>query len=56
MKVILSLVLVLSHVDKLTQQTPIFYSAKKGHLEMCKILIERGCDPGHFDAQKKTPL
>lgn len=50
------LVLVLGHVDRLTQQTPIFYSAKKGHLEMCKALIERGCDAGHLDSQKKTPL
>lgn len=46
----------LSHVDKLAKQTPLFYAARKGHLATCKVLIERGCDPTHQDQQKKTAL
>jgi ankyrin repeat protein len=33
------LTLVVNHVDKLAKQTPLFYAARKGHLEMCKALI-----------------
>lgn len=28
-----------NHCDKLAQQTPLYYAAKKGNLEMCKLLI-----------------
>jgi ankyrin repeat protein len=28
-----------NHMDRIAQQTPLFYAAREGHLEMCKILI-----------------
>jgi hypothetical protein len=28
-----------NHTDKITSQTALFYSAREGHLEMCKLLI-----------------
>ncbi len=34
-------------VDNLQSQTPLFYAAREGHLEMCKLLIENGCKPLH---------
>jgi len=43
-----------NHVDKLAHQTPLFYAARHGHLEMCKILIEKGADPTHCDSSNKT--
>ena len=44
----------INHVDELAKQTPLYYAARKGHLEMCKGLIERGCNIMHIDSQKKT--
>lgn len=43
-----------NHVDRIAQQTPLFYAAREGHLEMCKILIEAGCDLAHQDSSHKT--
>jgi ankyrin repeat protein len=43
-------------VDKLAQQTPLYYAAKKGYLEMSKQLIERGCDVTHHDVHNKTAV
>ena len=45
-----------NHKDKLAEQTPLYYSAKKGYVEMCKALIERGCDPLLQDSSHKTAL
>lgn len=28
-----------NHIDKLAKQTPLYYAAKKGNVEMCKALI-----------------
>lgn len=42
-----------NHVDKIAQQTPLFYAAREGHLEMCKVLIEAGCDLSHQDTSHK---
>jgi ankyrin repeat protein len=42
-----------NHVDKIAQQTPLFYAAREGHLEMCKILIEAGCDLAQQDTSHK---
>jgi ankyrin repeat protein len=44
----------INHVDKITSQTALFYSAREGHLEMCKLLIEAGCDISHQDSSHKT--
>jgi hypothetical protein len=49
-------ILEMCHVDQLAHQTPLYYAARKGHLEMCKFLIEKGCDPNHVDTHKKTPI
>lgn len=45
-----------NHCDKLAQQTPLYYAAKKGNLEMCKLLVENGCDPTHHDSHNKTAV
>ena len=29
----------LNHVDKLVGQTPLYYAARRGHLELCKLLV-----------------
>ena len=29
----------LNHQDKIAQQTALFYGAKEGNLEMCKVLV-----------------
>lgn len=47
---------VCNHVDKLAKQTPLYYAARKGHLEMCKALIEKGCDVNHLDSSNKTAV
>jgi len=39
--------------DQIAQQTPLFYAAIEGHLEMCKILVEGGCDVSITDANGK---
>ena len=43
-------------IDKLAEQTPLYYAAKKGHLDMCKALIERGCSVIHHDIHHKTAV
>ena len=43
-----------NHVDELAKQTPLYYAARKGHLNMCKALIEKGCNIMHTDLNKKT--
>ena len=56
MKVGIIPMLEFNHVDKLAKQTPLYYCARKGHFEMCKALIERGCNANHLDSHKKTPV
>ena len=41
------------HTDK-NGQTCLFWAASGGHLEMCKQLINRGCNPAAVDNKKKT--
>jgi len=43
-----------NHSDKLADQTPLYYAAKKGHTEMCKLLVERGAEVAHADKSNKT--
>jgi ankyrin repeat protein len=43
-----------NHADKLADQTPLYYAAKKGHTEMCKLLVERGAEVAHADKNNKT--
>lgn len=43
-----------NHTDRIAKQTPIFYAAREGNLEMCKILIEAGCDLTYQDASNKN--
>ena len=45
-----------NHIDKLAKQTPLFYAARKGHLEMCRALVEKGCDLNHIDSSNKTAV
>lgn len=45
-----------NHTDKLASQTPLYYAAKKGYMDMCKALIEKGCDPTHHDSHNKTAV
>ena len=42
-----------NHRDKICDQTPLFYAAKEGHLEMCKVLVENGANIAHSDSQHK---
>ena len=44
----------MNHVDKIANQTALFYAAREGHLDMCKILVEAGCDILHADSTNKT--
>lgn len=44
----------LNHVDQLSNQTALFYAAREGHTELCKILIENGCNPATQDVLRKT--
>ena len=37
-------------------QTPLFYSAKEGNVEISEILIEKGCDVNHKDTNGQTCL
>lgn len=46
----------ISHVDKLAKQTALYYAARKGHLGMCKALIEKGCDINHMDSSNKSAI
>lgn len=45
-----------NHRDKVAGQTPLYYSAKKGYVEMCKALIAKGCDPMIQDSNHKNAL
>lgn len=45
-----------SHVDNLAGQTPLYYAARRGHLECCKVLIEKGADVSHTDSNGKTAV
>jgi len=42
-----------NHLDN-NGQSPLFWAAKSGHFDMCKQLINRGCNPLHVDKLKKT--
>lgn len=44
-----------NHLDK-NGQNCLFWAAKEGHLEMCKLLVNRGCDPLVVDKFKKTAI
>ena len=44
----------MNHVDKLANQTALYYAARKGFTEMCKQLVEKGLNAAHLDAQNKT--
>jgi hypothetical protein len=43
-----------NHIDKLAKQTPIYYAARRGHMEMCQLLIEKGADITILDMSNKT--
>jgi hypothetical protein len=43
-------------VDNLAGQTPLYYAARRGHLELCKVLIEKGADVAHTDTNGKTAV
>lgn len=43
-------------MDKLAKQSPIYYAARRGHLEMCRLLIEKGAELTHLDMSNKTVL
>ena len=50
------LIVDLNRIDNIAKQTPLFYAAKEGHLEMCKLLVEAGCDVHIQDGHNKTAL
>lgn len=43
-------------MDNLAGQTLLYYAARRGHLELCKILIEKGADISHTDSNGKTAV
>ena len=43
-----------NHVDNLSKQSPLYYAARKGHLEMAKLLVEKGADVAMLDLNNKT--
>jgi ankyrin repeat protein len=43
-----------NHADNLAGQTPLYYAARRGHLEMCRVLVEKGADVSHLDSSNKT--
>lgn len=43
----------LNQIDKIAGQTALFYAAKEGNLDMCKVLVESGCDLTIQDASGK---
>lgn len=45
-----------NHADNLAGQTPLYYAARRGHLEICKILLEKGADVAHVDKKGKTAI
>jgi ankyrin repeat protein len=38
------------------ENTPLHYSVSLGRVKMCKILLDNGCDPNHFNKLNQTPL
>jgi hypothetical protein len=40
----------------LAGQTPLYYAARRGNLELCKLLIEKGADVTHLDSLGKTAV
>ena len=44
-----------NHVDRLADQTILYYAAKKGFIDMCRLLIEKGADINHVDRNNKSP-
>jgi hypothetical protein len=44
----------LNRIDGIAHQTPLFYAAKEGHLDMCKLLVEAGSDIYIQDSLHKT--
>lgn len=46
----------INHADKLAGQTPLYYASRRGHLEMCKLLIEKGANVTHLDTHNKTAI
>jgi ankyrin repeat protein len=45
-----------NYPDKLAGQTPLYYAARRGHLDLCKMLIEKGADVNHLDNSGKTAV
>lgn len=45
-----------NHADNLAGQTPLYYSARRGHLEACRALLEKGADVAHIDNSGKTAV
>lgn len=43
-------------MDNLAGQTPLYYSARRGHLEACRALLEKGADVAHTDNNGKTAV
>lgn len=43
----------LNQTDKIAGQTALFYGAKEGNLDMCKVLVESGCDLSIQDSSGK---
>ena len=46
----------LNRKDELAGQTPLFYAAKEGHVDMCKLLIESGAELTITDTSNETAL
>ncbi len=46
----------MNHLDKLAKQSPLYYAARKGHLEMAMKLIEKGADVTMTDSSNKTAV
>ena len=45
-----------SHADSLANQTLLYYAARRGNLEMCKLIVEKGADITHQDKSGKGPV
>jgi len=44
-----------NHIDTYGQ-TPLFYAAREGHVEVCRALVALNGDPDIDDAKGQTPL